>query len=131
MIGIDTNVLVRLTLEQDTAQGQTAQAFFRSLSPDNPGFVAREVVVEFVWLLERTFKLKRAEIETIMLGLLRSRELIIEQRENLGAALGEFERGGAGLADQLIRVAALVSGYEEVVTFDKELAREDRVTLLA
>ncbi len=118
-------------MERDSPQGEAAQRFFGTLSPATPGFVSREVVVELAWLLERTFKLRRVKTHSVMLGLLKSRELIVEQRENLGMALGEFERGGPGLADQLIRIAAIAAGCDGLVTFDKDLAREPGVTLLA
>ena len=50
MIGIDTNVLLRLLVRDDEAQVRAAERFFAThCSPENPGFVSLIVIVETAW----------------------------------------------------------------------------------
>jgi len=55
MIALDTNVLVRFLTQDDPGQGRLASTFIGSLTEANPGFVCREVLVELVWVLERSY----------------------------------------------------------------------------
>ena len=130
MIGLDTNILVRYLTHDDQAQTRTAHAFFASLSSDAPGFVAREVLLELVWVLQRTHRYSRADIAEALNGLLDANELWIEDGDRVGSALALYAAGGPGFSDQMIRLAALAAGCSELVTFDAKAAREPGVRLL-
>jgi predicted nucleic-acid-binding protein len=130
VIGLDTNVLVRHLMQDDPAQYALARAFMANLSPESPGFISREVVVELVWVLEAIYDLSRQQIADAIGGLLGSKELIFETGNALLDGLASYEIGGPGLADRMIREAALVAGCETIVTFDRKLSRLSGVTLL-
>ncbi|WP_193141285.1 MULTISPECIES: PIN domain-containing protein [unclassified Meridianimarinicoccus] len=129
MIGLDTNVLVRFLTRDDSAQWAAAEELMSSLSAAHQGFVCREVVVELVWVLERAYGLQREVIAQALIGLLEAPELCIEAADRVGLAVSRYARGGAGFSDQMIRLAAEAEGGT-LVTFDRKLAREDRVDLL-
>ncbi|MEV8468354.1 PIN domain-containing protein [Fluviibacterium sp. DFM31] len=128
MIGLDTNVLVRFLTRDDPAQWAVAEHLMSGLSATHQGFVCREVVVELVWVLERAYGLKRAAIAQVLIGLLEAPELRVEAADRVGLAVSRYARGGAGFADQMIRLAAEAEGGR-LVTFDQRLAREDLVDL--
>jgi predicted nucleic-acid-binding protein len=122
MIGIDTNVLVRFLVQDDAAQGAQASAFIASLSETAPGFIAREVMVETVWVLERAYNLPRAQIAAALEGLLEARELVVEASDRVAVALDRYAKGGAGFSDQMIALAGVGAGCSVTLTFDRKAA---------
>ena len=79
MIGIDTHILVRFLVQDDPAQAEAARSLFDRCSARDPGFIGREVLVETVWVLERAYGRTPARISGVILGLLESEELVIEE----------------------------------------------------
>ncbi|WP_120632531.1 PIN domain-containing protein [Ruegeria sp. EL01] len=130
MIALDTNVLVRFLVQDDAAQGQAAADLVGGLTEQEPGYICREVIIELIWVLERAYKMTRAQIIPAIEGLLASRELVVEHAGRVGLALSRYVAGGAGFSDQMIRLAAEDAGCEYLVTFDRALAREQTVQLL-
>lgn len=130
MIGLDTNVLVRLLVQDDDTQSVIAANLIASLSVDRPGFVSREVLIEFVWVLVRRYKLGRARAAEAVVFLLRAEELRLEHEADVESALEIFARSNVDLADILIAQAARRSGASELVTFDRRAASLEGVRLL-
>ena len=130
MIALDTNVLVRFLVQDDPEQARLAGEVIDQLSEEAPGFVGREVLVELVWVLERAYRLGRAEIAGALDGLLASTELVIEGADEIGPALELYRNDGFGFADLTIAAAARRVGAREVVTFDRKAARLPGMRLL-
>lgn len=130
MIGIDTNVLIRFLVNDDPDQGRLARELFARLTPDAPGFLPREVLLESVWVLERAYRFDRATIVRAIEGLLESREIVVEAADDIGLALSRYARGGAGFADQLIIAISQRAGCSTVYSFDRQAAHEPGATLL-
>jgi predicted nucleic-acid-binding protein len=122
MIGLDTNVLVRYLTQDDPAQADVAAKFMDSLSQDSLGFISLVVVVELIWVLEASYRYKKAEIEQVLDTLLRSKELIIERAEVVWQALRKFHVSRADFADCLIERAGHTAGCQYTVTFDHNAA---------
>jgi predicted nucleic-acid-binding protein len=123
VIGFDTNVLVRFLVQDDPAQGAQASDCVASLSEASPGFIAREVMVETVWVLERAYGLSRPQIAAALEGLLEARELVVEAADRVAIALNRYGKGGAGFSDQMIALAAVEAGCKVTVTFDRKAAQ--------
>ena len=130
MIALDTNVLVRFLFQDDPDQARVASEIINKLTEEDPGFVSREVLVELVWVLERAYRLARAEIAGAIDGLLASTELVVEGADTIGSALELYRNDGFGFADLMIAAAARRSGATELVTFDRKAARLPGVRLL-
>lgn len=130
MIALDTNVLVRLLVQDDPDQARLAGEVIDRLTEEAPGFVGREVLVELVWVLERAYRLGRAEIAGALDRLLASTELVIEEGDQVGPALELYRNDGFGFADLMIAAAARRAGASEVVTFDRKAAGLPGVRLL-
>lgn len=130
MIALDTNVLVRFLTQDDAAQAALANETILSLTPDAPGFVCREVLVELVWVLERAYKYSKTDITAALEGLLSAAELEIEAGDDAGASLSAYCDGGFGFADLMIAAAARRASARTLVTFDRKAARLDGVTCL-
>jgi predicted nucleic-acid-binding protein len=130
VIAIDTNVLVRFLTQDDPEQGAIARRFLAGLTVDHPGFVAREVLVELVWVLERAYGCSRAEIASALEGVLAAAELEVEASDDVGTVLHAYRDQGFGFADLMIAAAGRRVGAESLVTFDRKAARLPGVELL-
>ena len=122
MIGIDTNVLVRFVVADDARQAAAARMLMEELSEDSPGYLCREVVVELVWVLERTYRYDRVDVARVLTGLLEARELVVEEAGRVGLAISRYVDGGAGFSDQMILLAGAAADCEATATFDKRAA---------
>lgn len=127
MIALDTNVLVRFLTQDNPDQGRMASDLIGGLTEQNPGFVAREVLVELVWVLERSYRYPRSEIARVLEGFLSASELDIEAGDSVGAILQLYEAKGFGFSDLMIRQAARRAGAAALKTFDRKAARLDGV----
>lgn len=125
MIGLDTNILVRFLVEDDLAQTERAQSILRrAVEADDPCYVADIVLCELVWVLERSYKIKRAEIGASLSRLIRARHLAFSSVERLSRTLESYTSGRGDFADYLIRETAKEAGCEAVATFDGDLLKE-------
>ena len=130
MIALDTNILVRFLVQDDPGQAAIALELMSGLTADAPGFIGREVLVELVWVLERSYRNTRAEIAGAIEGFLAAPEIDIEAADDVGPALHHYRADGSGFADLMIAAAARRSGASELVTFDRKAARIEGVRLL-
>ena len=102
MIGLDTNILLRATLNDDPEQSKAAQRLLKSLRRDEPGFVNLPVLMEFFWVLRSRYKLPQARLAAIMRDLLGVEYMEFEALEVVGKALATYEVGTADFADMII-----------------------------
>ncbi len=131
MIALDTNVLVRFLVDDDAVQSRAARALIAELSPEAPGFVCREVLVELVWVLERAYGFSRDRIASVLEILFGTPALRIEVADDVIRAAFGYRRGGAEFADRMIAAAARRAGAAALYTFDRQAARLENATLLA
>lgn len=123
MIGLDTNVLVRFLVQDDKQQGRAAASLIGTCTIDNPGYVAREVMVELVWVLERGYKLSVDAIATVLEGLLGAAELVIEAADRVARAVHAYREEGFGFADLMIVYAGQSAECQETYTFDRKATK--------
>lgn len=130
MIGLDTNVLVRYVMQDDAIQAAKAEMLIESLDADIPGFVALVSVIELVWVLSSCFDLTRNQIAQALEVLLRTKQLVVEQADQVGRALRVFGSSKADFADCLIERSAAQAGCERTMTFDVGASRHAGMTLI-
>ena len=132
MIGLDTNVIVRYVVQDDPRQSAAATRLMeKTLSADNPGFVALVTLCELSWVLEDCYRADRDRIRAVIEGLLGARQIIVEEAELAWKALRAWQASRADLSDALIGEISLAHGAAKVVTFDKAAARLGTFELLA
>jgi predicted nucleic-acid-binding protein len=95
-----------------------------------PGYVCREVLVELVWVLERGYRLTRAEVARALDGFLESRDLVVEAADRVALVADRYRKGGAGFADQMIALAGQAAGCRDTVSFDRKAAALPSMRLL-
>lgn len=123
MIGVDTNVLVRLFVEEDAEQTALAVQFFDARSSKDPAFVSLVVVAELAWVLGKTYKFGHDQVKTVMSGLLETPDVVVERDEIVRWALDHFNHARIDLADLLIAEIGRQSDCPATVTFDRNAAK--------
>ena len=130
MIGLDTNVVIRFMMQDDSVQSPIATRVFDSFTPENPGFVSLVTLIETVWVLRSSYDASRQHIQRVIGILLRSRGLRVERSDLVWLALGEYSRGTADFADYLIARCDVAAGCDYSVTYDREAAMSAGMRLL-
>jgi predicted nucleic-acid-binding protein len=130
VIGLDTNVLVRFLVQDDPGQARRALECIARLTEAEPGFVAREVVLELVWVLSKAYQYNRAQITSALQGLMAAVEIELEDSAMVGAVVELYASQGFDFADLMIRQVGAQRGVSTMVTFDEQAAQLDGVTLL-
>jgi predicted nucleic-acid-binding protein len=131
MTGLDTNVLVRYFVHDDLEQSKQVRDMFRGFTVNEPGWVATETVLEFVWVMKSVMRFDRMTIVRLLDALLGLEELVIEDGACVTDALDCYRRTRADFADCLIAASARAAGCGRVVTFDRVAARDAGMELLA
>jgi predicted nucleic-acid-binding protein len=132
MIGLDTNVLVRLLVGDDARQTAQAKAFVeKHCSQASPAFVSSVVVAELVWVLANPYGYRRADIVRALEDLLSGNDRVFEHHEEVRAALKVYNSGRADFIDALIAGINRALGCKTTVTFDRQAAKLDGFTRLS
>jgi predicted nucleic-acid-binding protein len=122
MIGIDTNILLRLLLDDDKAQGTRIDALFAA-HVQSPGsaLIADVVLAETVWTLSAVYKQPKAALMTALRALLAEPAYAFESRAAVESAVHLYATGRAGFADCLIVAKNSLAGCEFTASFDRSL----------
>lgn len=123
MIGVDTNVLVRLVVTDDVAQQKAAkQRIAAAAAAGEAVFITAVVVAELTWVLESVYGYGREAVAGVVEALLETAPFQVEHRGAVLEAVAAFRRGRAGLSDHLILSVSRAQGALPVLTFDRKLA---------
>lgn len=115
MLAVDTNVLVRLAVDDDA--GQTARA--RAALAGRRFFVSTTVLLETEWVLRRLYRLDRPALLRTLRAIAGQESSVLENADRVRTALDDFERG-LDFADAL-HLRATPDGAT-FLTFDRALA---------
>lgn len=131
MLGVDTNLLLRILTQDDPEQLETATRFLSThCSSEEPGFVNRTVILEIVWVLERLYdEYSREQIAVAVESLLNTATLLLENSASVRDAL-EAYRAGADFSDALIAAINREHGCAHTATFDAKAAKRDNHFML-
>lgn len=121
MIAIDTNVLVRVLVDDPTALQQCEQAR-ALLKAHGSVWISQPVLIETVWVLESAYQLDKAQLLDVLERIFRHPSVYLESSELLDSALSLYSASHADFADCLILVKAQTQ-HLTLYTFDRKLAR--------
>lgn len=122
MIAVDTNVLVRFLVQDDPAQSALATRIFRQA--EEAGIRVRIdllVLVETLWVLKSAYQTPPARLREIVVTLLETETLAIDQEELVREALAVAHAHKHDLPDCLI--ALRNRGCDRVWTFDTKTSK--------
>ena len=126
MIGLDTNILVRYVVGDDTKQAAVARRVIEDLTPSEPGFVSLVVLLELSWVLVRVYGCRVSQVTSIFAELIASPTILVEQSATVTAAI---TLPHDDLADSLLHEIGKAHGCARTVTFDRKFARLPGVEL--
>lgn len=124
MIGVDTNVLVRIFAADEAKQRKAAQDFMRQRTAEDPAFVSAVVVAEVTWVLDRTYGFGVSSIRDALEWLFESTNIVVEKHTLVRAAVNLAADRKADISDSIIAAVAADAGASRTVTFDRPAARD-------
>lgn len=131
MPALDTNVLVRYVVQDDTAQLAAAKRLIgRCLAEGLSIFVPVTVVLELEWVLRTGFGYGKDDVLQVLSNLFSAAELTFESERALEVALQLYREGSADFADCLHIALTIQAGEQPLWTFDKGAAKVSGAQLL-
>lgn len=122
MIGLDTNVLLRILVDDGSEQVSIARRFAADqLERGERLWIDRVVLAELSWVLTTAFDYDRKQIANALHQLLSSGAYQFDDRDVVLAAWEKYREGPAGLADCLIAAKHAFSGCTFTATFDRAM----------
>lgn len=124
MPALDTNVLVRYVVQDDSAQLAAAKRLISRLVTEGRSlFVPVTVALELEWVLRSSYGYAKADVVEVLAGLLSAAELVFESERAMEVALQLYREGSADFADCLHIALAAQAGEQPLWTFDKGAAK--------
>jgi predicted nucleic-acid-binding protein len=124
MAALDTNVLVRLLVEDDTVQLAAAKKLVRGcVNAGETLFIPVTVALELEWVLRSNFGFDKATIVQTLSHLLASVDLSFEAEGAVEVALALYSQGTADYSDCLHAALASAAGEQPLWTFDKAASK--------
>lgn len=131
MIGIDTNILLRLWLDDDPAQNARIDAMLQEHGRTPGSLLVTDVVLaEAVWTLRSAFDQPKAAQLIAVRSLLDEAAFAFEDREAVSLAADLFERGSCGFSDCLVVAKHARYGCHFTATFDRGMRKLPKVRLV-
>ena len=128
MLAVDTNVLVRVLVDDPTAPDQ-CRAARQAVSEAGEVFVSQAVQIEAVWVLVSAYGLSKTRLQLILGAIADHPAFHLQRREVFQAALQNYLAANTDFADCMILAESVGSGHE-LVTFDRRLGKLDGARLL-
>ena len=122
MIALDTNVLVRLLVEDDPPQTTAVRELLESsFSTGEDCFVGDPVLCELEWVLDSCYRVPCARFLEMLQELAANPHFVFESRTVLRRALDAYEAGKGDFSDYLISAKAQARQARVTYTFDRAL----------
>ena len=119
MLAIDTNILVRLVVRDDSDQVEAAEQFVRK-----GAWISHLVLAETLWVLDSVYERSRSQIATAVDMLLNHQDLTLQDAEVVALALRHYcSRSAVEFSDCLVLEIARKAGHLPVGTFDRNFAK--------
>jgi predicted nucleic-acid-binding protein len=128
---LDTNVLIRLFVDDETSQAAMARRLLETREEQGELLlIAPHVLCELIWVLNTSFRLRKTEVVDILQTILVSDVFVFEREHLIQRALDSYRQGRADFPDYLIGEIAHAAGCRDTVTFDRALKGSPGFTLL-
>ena len=128
MLAVDTNVLLRLLVDDPDAPAQCARARAR-VRDEQRVFVPFIALVETIWVLRESYGFSKAQILEVFRKLLENELYEVANGKVFGDALTTFLGVNVDFADCAIHAEARRADAD-LLTFDRKLQRLDNVEVL-
>ncbi|MGG7578703.1 PIN domain-containing protein [Rhizobium sp. Nf11,1] len=125
MLGIDTNILLRIFLTDlsDDTPDQLSLVRDAVVGSREPFFVNHVVIVETIWVLRQKLKYSKEVIADIMTRLLHMSDVTVQEPMIVEASLSSFIQYPGDFSDHLIGEINRRNGCRTTLTFDKAASK--------
>ncbi|MAY60659.1 MAG: VapC toxin family PIN domain ribonuclease [Rhizobiales bacterium] len=124
IFGLDTNVVLRMLIDDDPRHRKLALDFGAGLGRDYTAFLTVYSLLELDWALRSQYGYDRKQVVAALKKLLRTRGLTVDEQPVVQRALTLVETENADLADALIAAKSKDHGCVSTKTFDAKAARK-------
>ena len=132
MPALDTNVLVRYVVRDDSGQFAAARSLIgRCVAENQSLFVPVTVTLELEWVLRASYGFAKEDALQVLSSLFSAVELTFESERALEVALHLYREGSADFADCLHVALATEAGEQPLWTFDKAASRINGARLVS
>ncbi len=131
MIGLDTNLLVRLLVQDDRRQAERVGDLLARCDENGTRCLVTTIALcELEWVLSSAYGVPRTEIADSVEALLADDLIEVERAEQVRRAVRQFRNGKGDLSDHLLGATSQALGAGTVYTLDRELRDSEAFTLL-
>lgn len=131
MIALDTNLVIRLIVEDDPAQLAVAREIVADAEAAGETCLLTDIVLcEIEWVLLSAYGAERTDVLAAIQSLASESLFDFEDRARLQRALDSYQHGRGDLSDYLIGHTATALGARTTFTFDRGLAGESIFSVL-
>ena len=123
MIGIDTNILVRIILNDSEKESPQARMFLEEGLRSSGVFIATGVLLEVAWVLKMK-KFTRQRVHGLLSQFIAVPGIVLEQPELIEKTLKIFQAVKIDFGDCLIWTANQLHGVTQLQTFDQDFQME-------
>jgi predicted nucleic-acid-binding protein len=128
MPALDTNVLVRLLVQDDAVQTAAVVKLLQTTSL--PLYVPVTVMQELEWVLRSHYRFAKAQVVDALTKLLSTQELQFGQESELEIALHDYQNSTADFSDCVHSALASAAGHAPLLSFDKNASKLSGVALI-
>ena len=122
---------MRLLVGDDRRQAEHARALVqKSEDSGETLFLPLTVALELEWVLRSRYKFSKATVLSTMVRLLETREIGFQEEASVERALFFYRSSRADFAECLHLGCAITHGHLPLVTFDRQAAKLEGVSLL-
>ena len=131
MIAFDSNVVVRLRVEDDEPQVRRARRLLKEAAErEELVFISDIVMCELEWVLGSAYGVPRRSILGAVRVLVADERYCFADQKRVTMALTLYQDGKGDLADYLLGLHGEDAGVGTTYTFDQELRDDARFTLV-
>lgn len=128
MLAVDTNVLIRVLVDDPSATEQCRIAR-QAVSDAGKIFICQIVQTEAVWALSRAYGLSKKRLRDTLGAIANHPAFLLQRREIFVSALDTFLATSADFPDCMIQAESANAGHE-LASFDRKLGKLEGVKAL-
>jgi len=128
MISLDTNILVRIFVDDPTHPEQSAVAR-KIVSQYKTVYVTQVVQIETAWVLSRAYTFSRMDIELVLENLLNNQAFSLENEAIFTLALQQYSVSNIDFSDAVILQQSIHKNLN-LLSFDKKLQKQSGVIMV-
>jgi predicted nucleic-acid-binding protein len=130
VIGFDTNIILRVFDRSDVKQSAAVDRLLEKPIDGETYLLNPIVLTEFVWTLDRTYKVRRAVIADHLERILQAPEFVVPFADAAEEATLRYREGPADFSDYFIAAINRTLGCRSTLTFDEAAAKDENFMLL-